>query len=288
MKKCLFNGFSLIFKSTPHDVSRSFFVQNTCPLLSHVRWIFARKDWIRVCQHPAVIILFFYIYTGQSDRFRVVYTSYFTIFFFSKGLPLQRFEPVIFCHHPVFWRCFCCKPVSWTTFFRLDLLFPTVASNFKYVLFGFARNPFAVSLPLLMAGTTLGWSSPMIQYTASGTSPVHLDSSQESWMVTYIDVGNALLSVPAGILMDRIGRKGTAYLTVPITLVGWMLILLARQVSGRRTINKKKKALEIRTETFSGGNDDEQIDDTVLIVFLRGKRDSEVFPVSTMRFFFIT
>lgn len=115
---------------------------------------------------------------------------------------------------------------------------------------------------MLMAGTTLGWSSPMLQYAASDTSPVRLDSSQESWMVTYIDIGNALLSLPAGILMDRIGRKATAYLTVPITLAGWMLILLARQVSGRRTINtKKKKALGIRTETFSGGKDGKQIDD---------------------------
>ncbi|XP_027852610.2 solute carrier family 2, facilitated glucose transporter member 8-like isoform X2 [Aphis gossypii] len=84
-------------------------------------------------------------------------------------------------------------------------------------------------MPLLMAGTTLGWSSPMMEYTLKGTAPVHLTSDQESWMVTLIDVGNVLLSLPAGIMMDRIGRKLSVYLTVPITLAGWILILTARQ-----------------------------------------------------------
>ncbi|XP_025208178.1 facilitated trehalose transporter Tret1-like [Melanaphis sacchari] len=88
---------------------------------------------------------------------------------------------------------------------------------------------FIVSMPLLMAGTTLGWSSPMMEYTLEGTAPVHLTSDQESWMVTLIDVGNVLLSLPAGIMMDRIGRKMSVYLTVPITLAGWLLILTARQ-----------------------------------------------------------
>jgi len=86
-------------------------------------------------------------------------------------------------------------------------------------------------MPLLMAGTTLGWSSPMMEYTLKGTAPVHLTSEQESWMVTLIDVGNVLLSLPAGIMMDKIGRKMSVYLTVPITLAGWILILAARQVS---------------------------------------------------------
>jgi len=81
-----------------------------------------------------------------------------------------------------------------------------------------------------MAGTTLGWSSPVMQYVSDGRSPVRLDADQESWMVTYIDVGNVALSIPAGVLMDRVGRKMCVYLTVPITLAGWILILIARQV----------------------------------------------------------
>lgn len=88
----------------------------------------------------------------------------------------------------------------------------------------------SVSMPLLMAGSTLGWSSPMMEYTLRGTAPVLLTSDQESWMVTLIDVGNVLLSLPAGIMMDKIGRKMSVYLTVPITLAGWILILFARQV----------------------------------------------------------
>lgn len=70
----------------------------------------------------------------------------------------------------------------------------------------------------------------MMQYVSDGKSPVRLDSAEESWMVTYIDIGNVVLSIPAGVLMDRIGRKMSVYLTVPITLAGWILILFARQV----------------------------------------------------------
>ncbi|VVC43179.1 Sugar transporter, conserved site,Major facilitator superfamily domain,Major facilitator, sugar [Cinara cedri] len=89
---------------------------------------------------------------------------------------------------------------------------------------------FIVSMPLLMAGTTLGWSSPMMEYVANGQSPIPLTAAEESWMVTFIDIGNVLLSIPSGILMDRIGRKMCVFLTVPLTLAGWILILTARQV----------------------------------------------------------
>lgn len=81
-----------------------------------------------------------------------------------------------------------------------------------------------------MAGTTLGWSSPMMQYILNNKSPVYLSSAQESWMVTYIDIGNVLLSIPSGILMDRLGRKITIFLSIPLTLIGWILILIAREV----------------------------------------------------------
>jgi MFS family permease len=81
-----------------------------------------------------------------------------------------------------------------------------------------------------MAGTTLGWSSPMMEYLVNDKSPVYLTSSEESWMVTLIDVGNVVLSIPAGLMMDGIGRKMSVYLTVPITLAGWILILIADHV----------------------------------------------------------
>lgn len=95
-------------------------------------------------------------------------------------------------------------------------------------------------MPLLMAGTTLGWSSPMMEYVVNGQSPITLTTAEESWMVTYIDIGNVLLSIPSGILMDRIGRKMCVYLTVPLTLAGWILILTARQVHIYVSVKKKK------------------------------------------------
>lgn len=85
-------------------------------------------------------------------------------------------------------------------------------------------------MPLMLAGITLGWSSPMIQYIANGKSPVHMSSEQESWMVTFIDIGNIIVSIPSGILMNYLGRKYTLYLSIPLAMAGWMLILTAQQV----------------------------------------------------------
>lgn len=86
-------------------------------------------------------------------------------------------------------------------------------------------------MPMLMSGTFLGWTSPVMQYIIKGELPVHLNSVQGSWVVTLIDIGNMLLAFPASILMDRFGRKITTFLSLPIALTGWLLILNAHQVS---------------------------------------------------------
>ncbi|XP_050430160.1 uncharacterized protein LOC126839126 isoform X2 [Adelges cooleyi] len=87
-----------------------------------------------------------------------------------------------------------------------------------------------VSLPVLMAGTTLGWSSPVIEYVAKGNSPFHMTLSEESWMITFLDIGNFIMAIPAGILTDILGRKIAVFLTVPITLAGWILMMIADNV----------------------------------------------------------
>ncbi|KAF0705051.1 interferon-inducible double-stranded RNA-dependent protein kinase activator A [Aphis craccivora] len=56
-------------------------------------------------------------------------------------------------------------------------------------------------------------------------------------MATLIDVGNVLLSLPVGIMIDRIGRKLSVYLTVPITLAGWILILTTRKLLIQNMLN---------------------------------------------------
>jgi MFS family permease len=50
-------------------------------------------------------------------------------------------------------------------------------------------------------------------------------------MVACIDIGNFAMAVPAGWLMDQIGRKYAVTASAPIMFVGWMFILFGRQVS---------------------------------------------------------
>uniref|UniRef100_A0A2H8TQH8 Sugar transporter ERD6-like 6 n=1 Tax=Melanaphis sacchari TaxID=742174 RepID=A0A2H8TQH8_9HEMI len=84
------------------------------------------------------------------------------------------------------------------------------------------------SLPVFMTGIVLGWPSPVIEYMSAGQAPVSLTSVQISWMVACIDIGNFAMALPAGWLMDQIGRKNTVIASAPLMFAGWMFILLGR------------------------------------------------------------
>lgn len=85
------------------------------------------------------------------------------------------------------------------------------------------------SLPVFMAGIVLGWPSPVMEYMSAGHAPLSLTPTQMSWMVACIDVGNFAMAVPAGWLMDRIGRKYAVVTSAPLMFAGWMFILFGRQ-----------------------------------------------------------
>lgn len=62
-------------------------------------------------------------------------------------------------------------------------------------------------------------------------------------MVAFVDVGNFAAAVPAGLLMDRMGRKFAVTVSAPLMCTGWMLLLFGRQVrspmpgrAGSRTV----------------------------------------------------
>ncbi|XP_050528479.1 uncharacterized protein LOC126898469 isoform X2 [Daktulosphaira vitifoliae] len=81
-----------------------------------------------------------------------------------------------------------------------------------------------------MASIALGWTSPIIEYVSKGNLPIHMSLSEESWMVTFLDIGNLIMAVPAGILTDKLGRKMSAFITAPIMLIGWLLIFISNEV----------------------------------------------------------
>ncbi|KAF0749990.1 facilitated trehalose transporter Tret1-like, partial [Aphis craccivora] len=86
------------------------------------------------------------------------------------------------------------------------------------------------SLPVFMAGIVLGWPSPIMEYMLDGRAPVLLTPSQISWMVACIDIGNFAMAVPAGWLMNQIGRKYAVTASAPLMFTGWMFILFSRQL----------------------------------------------------------
>ncbi|VVC43180.1 Sugar transporter, conserved site,Major facilitator superfamily domain,Major facilitator, sugar [Cinara cedri] len=81
------------------------------------------------------------------------------------------------------------------------------------------------SLPVFMAGIVLGWPSPVIEYMTAGLGPVTLSPTQTSWMIAFIDVGNFFMAIPAGWLMDWMGRKFVLTISGPLMVVGWLFIL---------------------------------------------------------------
>lgn len=96
----------------------------------------------------------------------------------------------------------------------------------------------------------LGWPSPVMNYMASGKVPVHLTADQMSWMVACIDVGNFVMAVPAGRLMDRMGRKFAVSVSAPLMFAGWMLILFGQQVSA--TTDTHQNVRRLNSVTYPG------------------------------------
>lgn len=81
-----------------------------------------------------------------------------------------------------------------------------------------------------MTGTFFGWPSPVAHIMRSQDKPLNMTSAEESWMVTCIEIGNLILPVPAGYLMDAIGRRACLMASVPPALIGWTLIRYTRDV----------------------------------------------------------
>ncbi|KYN39786.1 Facilitated trehalose transporter Tret1-2 like protein, partial [Trachymyrmex septentrionalis] len=71
-------------------------------------------------------------------------------------------------------------------------------------------------------GCGLGWSSPCV-----GILRTHLDDFAVSVIASVFPAGAALGTVAVPLLVDRIGRKWTMMVLVPIIIVGWILIISA-------------------------------------------------------------
>lgn len=76
-----------------------------------------------------------------------------------------------------------------------------------------------------MSGTFFGWPSPVRPIMQSDAAPVAVTSDQLSWVITSIEIGNLLSPIPAGYLMDAVGRRTCLMASAPLALAGWALML---------------------------------------------------------------
>ncbi|RZF39308.1 hypothetical protein LSTR_LSTR012603 [Laodelphax striatellus] len=84
-----------------------------------------------------------------------------------------------------------------------------------------------VSLASMTYGTALGWPSPVLVKMTSQGDPFPLNPSEVSWMVSIVYVTNLLSPLPAGALMDALGRKQALILLTLPALISWPIALLA-------------------------------------------------------------
>nr|BAQ02358.1 sugar transporter [Nilaparvata lugens] len=80
------------------------------------------------------------------------------------------------------------------------------------------------SLSFFIQGTSLGWPSPTIE-KLKATTPI--TDAQISWMVSVLYFGNFLSPIPAGYLMDRMGRKRMLVTLSILPILSWVLVIFS-------------------------------------------------------------
>lgn len=99
----------------------------------------------------------------------------------------------------------------------------------------------SAGLACVAVGSCLGWPSPTLARMSSphwrwpGTGIAHqahrqprpLSGDEGSWVVSLMDLGVVLGSLPAGWAADRWGRRPILLLSAPLFVVSWLLVLVA-------------------------------------------------------------
>uniref|UniRef100_A0A0A9WMT7 Facilitated trehalose transporter Tret1 n=3 Tax=Lygus hesperus TaxID=30085 RepID=A0A0A9WMT7_LYGHE len=83
------------------------------------------------------------------------------------------------------------------------------------------------SLSVVVLGTALGWPSPVLLRIKETGKPMTLTSEEISWMVSLLYVGNLASPLPAGYLMDKIGRKSSMLLLAIFPMSSWVIVYFA-------------------------------------------------------------
>ncbi|KAL1450457.1 hypothetical protein WDU94_002823 [Cyamophila willieti] len=91
-------------------------------------------------------------------------------------------------------------------------------------------------LAVFTTGMSIGWPAPVLPKLLSKDSPIPMTSSEGSWMVAIIEVGNYLSPIPGAFAVDNIGRKWTLLATGPITALSYIIAIYSTSVWGLYTM----------------------------------------------------
>ncbi|XP_014277866.1 facilitated trehalose transporter Tret1 [Halyomorpha halys] len=100
---------------------------------------------------------------------------------------------------------------------------------------------FTCSLSIGMVGAALVWYAPLMLLLVSDKSPIPMTTSQTSWLVSSIEGGSILATIPAGMLANKVGRKYPILVCGPLCAMSYLLqaytyslpvLFIIRQIQG--------------------------------------------------------
>ncbi|XP_062552042.1 facilitated trehalose transporter Tret1-like [Armigeres subalbatus] len=81
-------------------------------------------------------------------------------------------------------------------------------------------------------GTAFGWSAPVeLGLLDRAEAGFEIEESQFAWVVSLMSLGGAIISLPAGLLVPRLGARNTLLLFILPTVIGWICIIWASNVA---------------------------------------------------------
>lgn len=97
---------------------------------------------------------------------------------------------------------------------------------------------FIATLSVMMAGTSMGWTSPVLSIFKDNATVepfynetyIQMTSAQSSWVVSIIELGNLVTPIPFGFLVDAVGRKPCLLTTGPLYIISWLLVIFTKHV----------------------------------------------------------
>ncbi|XP_017148830.1 facilitated trehalose transporter Tret1-2 homolog [Drosophila miranda] len=90
----------------------------------------------------------------------------------------------------------------------------------------------SASFGAMCMGASIGWSSPVEKMITEETDyGFEISSGQFGWISALLTLGATVICIPVGFMIDWIGRRPTMLALIPPYMVGWVLMLFAKNVT---------------------------------------------------------